>query len=257
MATTDTATPKFTLYINGAVDRTYSRRIDACAGARRAQADDPTRTVQITNPKGDTVLLQPGNGIQQVADVIATVLNPEPIPALCPNCADDDLPAGYTCGVCGRSGPANEQTPAVDHDEMVALARSEWAALKTWKAAGSTAPRPATPNLDTVNALHAAYGSATAARRATKGLTAPKPGGKPVTPITISDAHTGERLTNGGLAALVAEALAAANGPVTVQQIAKGLQRSAGAVRNALDRQVTAGAATLVADKPRTYEATR
>lgn len=51
----------------------------------------------------------------------------------------------------------NPDATAAGHPvDRVKLAKAEWKALQAWATAGRTPPRPATPNLDAVNAEHAA-----------------------------------------------------------------------------------------------------
>lgn len=224
---------KYTLTI-GSNAKDYSRRIDAVARYQSEAKRDPTAVLTLTAPNGALVLSRN----------VATPVMPPEAPVV-PDMTDDTEAEFET--VCIEQ-PVTE----TDRVAMVAAAQREWQAIKEWRANGQQGDAPAAPNLDRLNALNAAYGSASAAKVALKKIT----GGKAKAerkPAGTNSKGLGE-LKPGGLAALVAEALAGA-GTCTVGQIAKGLDRSAGAVRNALDRMVATDKAILVTESPRTYQA--
>lgn len=68
-----------------------------------------------------------------------------------------------------------DATAAVHPVDRLKLAKAEWKALQAWAKAGRTPPRPATPNLDAVNAEHAAAAAGQPRARKAAGTRAPKP----------------------------------------------------------------------------------
>lgn len=66
----------------------------------------------------------------------------------------------------------------------------------------------------------------------------------------------GRRLRKGELNGLVLDFLARHGQPITASAVGKAINRSGGAVANALERLETAGQVTRVSDKPRTYQRT-
>lgn len=151
----------------------------------------------------------------------------------------------------GIEAPAAEALPVTDAASKVArqaLAKAETRALKAWRQAGEKGPKPATPNLDAIehDALARAEGKqpTIAGQRKLREV----PAG-----TTLPNGH----LAPGALGASVAEYVAThPDVDHGVGEVAKALGgKSAGAVRNALDRLVTQGAAILTSEKPRRYQA--
>lgn len=139
-------------------------------------------------------------------------------------------------------------TSALTRIERMARAKAEAKELKAWKANGETGTKPATPNLDAIEA--------DAAERAASGGQRPK-GTRKLREVPAGTTLPSGHLAPGALGASVAAHIAEhATSDHGVGEVAKALGgKSAGAVRNALDRLVATGAATLTSEKPRRYQA--
>lgn len=138
--------------------------------------------------------------------------------------------------------PAGEPVALSDPVERLAAAKAEYAGLKAWKAAGEPEPRPATPNLDAVNAEHAAGGRK--ARKARKAEPVPAP--VPAAGEAVLDLHTARRAS---IAADLAAGSMAAVGNWVVYRPADADQTVARIVERTADRGQYEGrvAAYLVA----------
>lgn len=73
-----------------------------------------------------------------------------------------------------------EATADADPARRYQLAKTEWAALRAWAKAGRTPPRPATPNLDELEAEHAAAASGQSRKAAKPRANRPAIGALPV-----------------------------------------------------------------------------
>lgn len=91
-----------------------------------------------------------------------------------------------------RDVPTDNPDAAADPDprQRAELAKAEWKALQAWAKAGEQPPRPATPNLDALNAEYAAGVTAEQRRRQPKGATTTR-----TTTRTHRDARYTEALT--------------------------------------------------------------
>jgi hypothetical protein len=161
------------------------------------------------------------------------------------------ISARATLKVLANVTPPSAPVPvsaAVTRIERMARAKVEAKQIKGWKAAGEKGPRPATPNLDAIEADAAARASGTATRPGQRRqLREVAPG------TTLPSGHLAPGALGASVAAHIAEHAASDHG---VGEVAKALGgKSAGAVRNALDRLVATGAATLTSEKPRRYQA--
>jgi hypothetical protein len=144
------------------------------------------------------------------------------------------------------------------------VARDEATTLATWTENGSKGKRPATPNLDLLNAHQAAKdaGAKVAALPDTSTPRAPKKekeadstpsaGGTPKAPATNSSGS--ERLAPGALNDVVLAHLQANAGEALgPSQVAKAIDRSSGAVAKALVRLVAAGTVQAAGTAPLRY----
>lgn len=103
----------------------------------------------------------------------------------------------------------NGLAAAANRTERLALAKAEHATLQAWIKDGEKPPRPATPNLDAVNAEHAAGGpkakGTTRAPRTTAQLPALYAEAKAVQKAANDKRGPGERVSAEQLAAVAAE----------------------------------------------------
>lgn len=137
------------------------------------------------------------------------------------------------------------QAAATNRAERLALAKAEHATLQAWIKDGEKPPRPATPNLDAVNAEHAAGGQKPKAPKRERTITA-------------SDRTQTAHRAPGAFQLQVREYLRAnptAEG-LSPGAIDKALAHgNSGQVGNALEALVKKGLATKVSQKPRRYSA--
>lgn len=130
-------------------------------------------------------------------------------------------------------------------------AGQEAKARKAWREAGSKGTPPATPNLDAIEAEHAAGVKPTIVGR-TKGR-ARTTASSPAAEVTATSTTPTGRLAKGALALAVLEHMATLTEPATASAMAKAMDRSAGAVKNACERLVGEGKVRRASEKPLRY----
>lgn len=154
---------------------------------------------------------------------------------------------GTVSGLVDAPGPIE----VVDTDSQAArrkAATAEGKALKAWEKAGSNGDRPATPNLDAMNVEYQGEAPKPKVPRGRSPRQAPRE-------VTATTTLASGRLAPGALQVAVAEHIATlpAGDDITPGQVARHLDRSVGAVGNAMARMVTAGTLKARPGSPRRY----
>jgi O6-methylguanine-DNA--protein-cysteine methyltransferase len=172
-------------------------------------------------------------------------------------------PSDVDAQSCGSCKPGKARTDAdealaaetpdaivvTDADTMTArrkAATAEAKALKAWEKAGSDGDRPATPNLDAMNAEYEGENPKVKVPRSARQ--APRE-------VTATTTLASGKLAPGALQAAVADHVATlpAGDDITPGQVARHLERSSGAVANAMAKMAEAGTLKALAGSPRRY----
>lgn len=159
-------------------------------------------------------------------------------------------PSGHD-HIDGPPASAPQPIDVVDADTMTARRRAATAeskALKAWEKDGSNGARPATPNLDTTNAEYKGEKAKPKVPRSRGPRQAPRE-------ITATTTLDSGKLAPGALQVAVADHIASlpAGEDITPGQVARHLERSSGAVANAMAKMADAGELKAQPGSPKRY----